>query len=219
MEQPGLVSTPKTAAESKPASHSEQHVLTPQALPVVNADHLQAKPREQAGTVSDTTAKVQKEHAPVKRDLKEVKKENSVNEHKQEEHKKEAKEKEEHKKVKKEEEASVTAKSHGNTKKVTSKTISTKKSEKIKLAYEKRALRLENNIVNCLQVSSPDLLGFGRIDVSQKNAYRVCIACLVLSIFGVALSVLHHYINLAPPPRVGFFYECGTPFVPVKLLP
>ncbi|CAJ0593138.1 unnamed protein product [Cylicocyclus nassatus] len=199
MEQPDLVSTPKPAAESKSASHSKQPALSPQALPVMwnKAESFPAEKSHEQATVLKTTGKAQKEHAPAKRDLKEVKEETNVKEHKQEELKKEVKEKE----------SSVKAKSQEDTNKVTSKSSSTKTTKKVKPEYEKRALRLENNIVNCLQISSPDLFGFGSIGLSQTNAYRVCIVCLVVSIFGIALSVLHHYINLAPPPRCRVLIE------------
>ncbi|EYC32225.1 hypothetical protein Y032_0003g1467 [Ancylostoma ceylanicum] len=68
-------------------------------------------------------------------------------------------------------------------------------------------IRLTNTVFNCLETNGPDILGFGDIDLSHSVALRLPVACLLLSIVGLAASMVHTFTNLSRPRRCRIFIE------------
>ncbi|PIO66863.1 hypothetical protein TELCIR_11407 [Teladorsagia circumcincta] len=68
-------------------------------------------------------------------------------------------------------------------------------------------LRLKNTVHNCVPLRAADMLGFGNLDLSHAVALRIPIACMIISMLGVAVSVFHAFTNLSRPRRCRSFVE------------
>ncbi|KAK5986756.1 hypothetical protein GCK32_012546, partial [Trichostrongylus colubriformis] len=67
--------------------------------------------------------------------------------------------------------------------------------------------RLRNTVHNCVPLRAADMLGFGNLDLSHAVAMRIPIACMIISMLGVAVSVFHAFTNLSRPRRCRSFVE------------
>ncbi|WKX90668.1 hypothetical protein Q1695_009483 [Nippostrongylus brasiliensis] len=68
-------------------------------------------------------------------------------------------------------------------------------------------IKLRNTIHNCVPLHVVQMFGFGSADLSHTVALRLPIACMILSIFGVTVSIVHAFTNLSRPRRFRSFVE------------
>ncbi|KAK6728020.1 hypothetical protein RB195_005588 [Necator americanus] len=93
--------------------------------------------------------------------------------------------------------------------KIVAKAATLKPAEKVTEHVPTRppTVKLVNTVLNCLESSVQDVLGFGDIDLSQSFALRLPLACLIVSMIGTGASMVHTFTNLSRPRRCRTFLE------------